>query len=487
MPLIALCIWPLIAMWIVKKWGRVQGVIYAVLVGALTLPEAYEVNLPGLPPFDKETSIILGALLGLWLTRPKATDGKDASKDSVGDSTLYKMMMALAALYLVSSAITVFANTEPLRFATRRIQGLGMRDLITMTWQCLLFLVPFFIAQRHLSGPKQQVELLKAFVVAGLIYSFLVLFEARMSPQLHRWTYGYFQHGWNQHIRGGNFRAIVFQPHGIWVGIFLFHCVMSSFILARLKETDGNKKLLYLFIGFWLSITLFLSRNFGATGLALLFVPMLWFLVPRIQVWISVTVVAAFLVFPALRQSGIVDFERTAEFVGRLSVERQQSFMFRVDNEDLYLERSALKPLTGWGIWARWRARDAFTGDDITTADGIWIIVLGERGWIGYVAFFGLLAAPILMLPRAARRRDLPPETAGIALILAATMIYQIPNDTIGPMTIIMAGALAGFVWRKAADDAKPENEFDTVQRTNQYTRFPTKRVRGSRNVSLRR
>jgi len=178
-----------------------------------------------------------------------------------------------------------------------------------------------------------------------------------------------------------------------------------------------------------------------------------------------------FLVHPALRQTELVTLEGVAERVGQIAPERQRSFEFRLENEASMLERAAEKPLAGWGLWARWRVYDPVTGEDTTTADGRWIIMLGERGWIGYIAYFGLLTLPTLLLLRTARRRELTQATAGLGLIMSAVIVYQIPNDTIGPLVLIVAGALSGFVLHKGQEEAGLE--VDTGPPHNRYTRFP--------------
>ena len=70
---------------------------------------------------------------------------------------------------------------------------------------------------------------------------------------------------------------------------------------------------------------------------------------------------------------------------------------------------------------------------------------LGAR-WIGYVGIFGLLAVRVMFLARAARRREISYATTGMAVIVAANLIYLIPNATLSAITWMMAGALAGFV-----------------------------------------
>ena len=105
------------------------------------------------------------------------------------------------------------------------------------------------------------------------------------------------------------------------------------------------------------------------------------------------------------------------------------------------------KPLFGWGIWGRNQLYDA-DGKTISITDGRWIIVIGIFGWCGYIVEFGLLALPILLLARQARRLPedaLSPYAAALALLLAINMIDLLPNATLTPLTWLLAGALVGY------------------------------------------
>jgi len=451
--------------------GRKKGVIWCVLVPALTLPERVAYDLPELPPYNKDMAIVAGLLLGLLVTR-KLKNNDPAPV--IADAAAKKIIYGLAGILLISAFMTVATNREPEVFGPVTMPGLGLGDLVSMTSESILFLAVYLIAQRYLSTAEAHIELLKVFVIAGLIYTLPILFEARMSPQLHRWTYGFFQHSWHQHIRGGHFRPIVFMPHGLWIGIFLITSIMAAFVLLKNKVNAGSPRAQYFLAGFWLFGVLLLSRNFGATALALIFVPVLWFLRYKVQIWISLVIMGLFLVQPALRQAELVTFESAVEFVGRVSAARQESFEYRLFHEAQHLERAAIKPISGWGIWARWRIRDPITGEDISTSDGRWIGVLGERGWVGFIGYFGLLTAPAFLLQRAARRRKLTQATAGLGLIMAAVIAYQIPNNTIGPLVLVVAGALSGFVLYGAREETEPSPDTAETGDTGQsrYTRF---------------
>lgn len=471
MPTVALIAWPFIALALFRALGPVRGVIWATLAGSLFLPENFGLDIPGLPPYDKNTAIAVGLLGGMWLVRADTPGARRSGWD-------VRLVAALVVLSVLSSILTVLTNREPLFYGPTLVPGLNFRDLISMCSQSLILLIPFLAAQRRLGAPDSHRLILEAFVAAGIGYSVLVLFEARMSPQLHTWVYGYFQHQWAQHVRGGGYRPIVFQPHGLWIGIFLLSCAMAAFALIRVESPDAQSRARLVAAGVWLIAVLFLSRNFGATVLALVFLPVLWLWRSRNQVRLATVIVIAFLVFPALRQADLVPIKSVAELTGGVSAERQSSFLTRIENEDAFLARAAEKPMAGWGIWARWRIWNPDTGEEESTSDGRWVSLLGERGWIGYVAFFGALSVSILFLPRAAAGQPVPAATAGMALIIAASLIYQIPNNTIGPMTMLLAGSLAGFLRRRtvAAEQPGPATAMPvpgSARTGPRYTRFP--------------
>ncbi|RJK94694.1 hypothetical protein D3P06_18490 [Paracoccus aestuarii] len=103
--------------------------------------------------------------------------------------------------------------------------------------------------------------------------------------------------------------------------------------------------------------------------------------------------------------------------------------------------------------------------------DGYWVIAIGSKGWLGYIAEFGLLLIPMIFLGLRWKSLALTPATAGIAMVLTANMIDLIPNATLTPVTWLLAGALAGRLelGRVAADSAvQPAGP---VLRRNAYTR----------------
>ncbi|MEL7226097.1 MAG: hypothetical protein AAGL17_14935 [Cyanobacteria bacterium J06576_12] len=347
--------------------------------------------------------------------------------------------------------------------------GMKPRDVISFIAYNVTRMVPFFLAWRWLQSPIHYREVLWALVVSGCIYALLALYEMRFSPQLNVMLYGFFPHDWLQHVRGGRFRPVVFLQHGLWLALFLFMVAISAFSLAQ--QSTGKAKVIALLPALWVTAVLLLSPNLGAAMLVCLFLPLL-FLPRAIQIRAIWTVTFIFLVFPALRQAELIPTERFLSLVENVSEERAASLAFRFQNEDDLLARAANRPFFGWGGWGRWRVIDE-RGVDTTVADGLWIIILGSRGWIGYIGFFGILTVPLLLLVRASRQKEVPLTITTMGLILSANLIYLVPNSALSPISWLLGGSVAGFVsWRLKENRVTNPERAANLLPSSPYTRF---------------
>lgn len=458
----ALLLWPFVAIFLYARLGSARGLIWSVLVGYLFLPEAIAIDLPGLPPYDKSGSIALGALLGTFIYRKKAPV---ARKEGSRPFTI--LLTCLFILLLGSPFATFITNPEALVTGDVVRPAISLSDTRAVLTGLFTLFVPFFLAYWYLNTSELHREFLFAIVVLGLLYGFLALFEIHMSPQLNTWIYGYFQHSWEQHERGSSYRPIVFLRHGLWLGFFLFTVAMAAIILSYSKLEHRTR---YLLIALWILILLILSRNLGATTLGLLAAPLLLLLSPRLKIRLAAGIAACFLLYPVLFSTGMSPANRILEWTATFAPERADSFAFRLANEERLLERAMEKPVFGWGTWGRPRVFNE-NGVDLSVSDGIWIVVIGERGWAGYVALFGLLTLAIFFLSMRAKARPPSPEVAGIALIMGANFMYMIPNSTLSPIGLMMCGILASSVrFRTVENTAAPD--CDPSPRRPRYTRF---------------
>lgn len=463
----AILIWPAIALLIFMNRAIVPAILAATVLPYLFLPEAFEIALPGVPDLDKTAIISVGLMGGLIFFGDWARKRAELPILKCANRWFRFVLLSLVGTLFISSVLTVMNNREILFFGPTVLPALRPWDIIAQIADLIILLAPFFIAHRFLATPDAQRSLLKAFVIFGLMYSFLMLVEFRLSPQLHNWIYGYYQHRFIQHIRDG-YRPMVFLEHGLWVGFFIFMAVLGA---AALWKAERDAK--WLWAAGWLFIILLNSNNLGASALGIFFLGVLIGLWQKAQVRIVAVIALTTLVYPALRQAELIPLEKIISAAASISEERAGSLAFRLQNEDMLLDRAYQKPLTGWGGWSRDRIFDEM-GNEISLSEGLWILTIGPKGWIGYAGLFGLLTFPLITLVITARRKEIPPETIGLALICTGNLIYMIPNATLTPIGLLCFGALAGFA-QYDSSVAKTRDDIDHGSRsseTRRYTRF---------------
>ena len=470
MAFVVLLSWPIVALGLFAALGREKALIWSVILGYLVLPENIGFELPGLPDYAKSSAISLAVILGAICFGKKLSWPDMALPERVEKGRFSRFMIGCLVLIILGAMMTVQDNSGALVDAERVRRGLGVRDLISTVSDTLIAATPFLLAWRWLTTADHHREVLRVLVIMGVIYSLLAMYEMRMSPQINRTLYGYFPHAWLQHVRGGQFRPVVFLQHGLWLALFLLMASFAAFGLFRSMKESPNRAL-YLLAGLFILAVLFLSPNLGAAILSVLFVPPLLMASRRAQARIVTVVAVIFLAFPAVRQAGLFPMDTFMNGVAGISAERAESMQFRLDNEDDMLARAFQKPIFGWGDWGRWRVIDE-RGRDTTVSDGLWIILLGSRGWVGYIAFFGFLTLPLLVLHRVTRKREVDQVTVTMGVIMAANLVYLVPNSALSPIGWLLCGSIAGLI--STRDVVTPQTTADQ-QKTRSgavYSRF---------------
>ena len=442
--------WPLAVYLLFRYLPRVEALAWSILAGYLLLPTRAGVDLPLMPVIDKDVIPALTAaiLLAFGMGAAKVGDLRHAEVHGgavSGESWRMGPLLPLILLLVASPIMTVLTNPETLVYGPMVLPGLRPYDAISIISRLVLIALPFFLAMRYLSSPDSHVVLLKVIVTGLLIYSLPILFEIRMSPQLNVMFFGFFPHLFEQHMRAGGFRPVVFLQHGLWLAILVAMAVVAAGALWRHRLFEGARAGQWLFAGLYLLIVLFLSNSLGAFAIALLFAPVVLLLGPRSQMLFAGAISVIVLLYPMLRSADLIPVDRVVAIAERISADRAFSLQYRLDNEDALGARAAEKPFAGWGTWGRNQIFDPETGRMLSVTDGVWILVIGSYGWLGYVAQFGLLTLPTLMLAFGRRSAALTPATAGLSLVMAANLLDLLPNATLTPITWMVGGALAGF------------------------------------------
>lgn len=463
-PLPVLFAYPLFAIFLFSKLPKRHAIIWTVLIGYLFLPPQVGYNLPVLPRLNKESILPLCVLLCLGLFRSKPLLGPQAQP---GLLPKQPVVLICVIVLLAGGIFTALTNTDRLVFGELALPRLRLYDGFSAAQNALILVLPMLIARKFLADEESHKLLLKALAIAGAVYSVPIVFELIMSPQLNQIVYGFFPTSWKQHLRGDGYRPIVFLKHGLWLGVFTCCALLAT--LAYMRATEAKKRFFYILLGGWLLLILMASKVIGSFGTAVLLVPVVLFLSVRLQLLAAAMIAITLLTYPVLRSTDTIPVYQFADVVERYDATRASSFRYRLFNEDDLLERANERPLFGWGGWNRARIFDE-EGRDQTTTDGFWIILIGERGWVGYFALMGLLTAPVLIL---LWRKKVSLATAGLCLVLASNLINLIPNAALTVVTWLIAGALAGRLERQAVEDKTEDAAVPSLQNTAPgYSRF---------------
>ncbi len=449
-----LAVWPLVTLVLFAKLPPAKAFVATIVAGYLLLPPPPAAfDFPLLPPLDKENIPLLAAFAVLWL-------GMRGRFELLPRSPIARLLLAL---FILSPVLTFATNREPVFFGHIGLPGMRPFEAFALAVQQAMVALNFLLARALLTGPgapgldeedsgASGLRIVAmALFVGGMAYSVPMLIEVRLSPQLNNMIYGYYQHFFAQAIRGDGFRPLVFLNHGLWAAFY----AMSAFAaaLALWRSSRGEARNLYLLAAGYLGAVLVLCKTLGALLYGILLVPLIVLFSTLWQIRIAALLGLLVLAYPVAKIANVVPYETMVGEAAKISTDRANSLKFRFDNEEVLFERALRKPAFGWGIWGRNQIIDPNTGNFATVTDGRWIITMGVYGWLGYIAEFGLLVLPLLMLWQVGRRPGarLPTLAGPLALLLAINMVDLLPNATLTPLTWLLAGALMGVAERARA------------------------------------
>ena len=424
----------------------VRATLWSILGAYLLLPKGTEVDLPLVPPLDKVTVPNLAAFLVCRFALGRSIALLPRSSWARG----------LMLIYIISPFITAILNADPIVAGPTFIEGMKVYDALSAVIRQSLFILPFLLGLQFFRQGTDLEQLLLILVIASMWYSLPMLFEVRMSPQLHAWIYGYFPHSFGQQMRDGGFRPVVFIGHGLWVAFFTMTAVVAAAVFTRIRNSIGQFS--SGTVTGYLMVVLLLCKSMASVVYAGTLVTVVFLCRPKTQVRLAVIMVSIALTYPLARGAGWFPVQEISELSRAVSEARAESFDFRMRNEDMLLDKANLRPWFGWGTWGRNRIYDPRSGKDLSVTDGRWIQVIGSFGWIGLLAEFGLLALPVFSCVKTLRYIKSRREAvimAAVTLLLGINVLDLLPNNTMTPWTWLMAGALLSraeslkFDWQK--------------------------------------
>jgi hypothetical protein len=304
-------------------------------------------------------------------------------------------------------------------------------------------------------------------LLGALILLPLVIYELRLSPQLHTKIYGWYPHDFIQTMRDGAYRPSVFMSHGLELAIWNAAAAFVGWQLYLRKALP--KRLPFLpvpTLPALILLTLILARSHSSGALALFFIAMALFqlvVMLRRKSFLMILLVLPF-AYMYLRGSGVWSGQNLVEisvkFTG--SAERGRSLTARLDNEKILVEKACLRLPFGWGPYQRSFVVDSY-GNYISVPDGRWVVILGENGLFGLLSFSIFMMLPALLYFMRCSVAELASTeriaASAFATFMGITMIDNMFNAMGNPVLIVAAGGLLTLVLSPSAFSATRRDE----------------------------
>lgn len=418
--------WPLVVLALFTVLPPRRAVIVGMLGAWLFLPMA-GYPLPGLPDITKMSITCVTVFLG--------TAVFDAGRFSrLRWSWVDLAMIAWVLVPLPSAVTSGYGAYEGFSGILNQLVSWGM---------------PYVIGRLYFSDAEGLRELAMGVFVGGLVYVPLVLFEARMSPQLHTWVYGFHQHSFGQAKRLGGWRPTVFMQHGLAVAMFMGTAAVCGLWLW----TAGKVRAVRIWGGSvptWIpAIGLFAVAAACRSSYALLL--MLGgtgaLLASRV-LSTRVILMGMLLIAPlyiAARTVGGWDGQLLRDAAAVMGQDREGSLGVRLDSED-----ALWRWVQGNVRLGRGRLSDLMSADRDEWGrfipDGLWLIALGKYGMAGLAAMLGvLLLPPGVYLLRNRPRELMGAEAAGATVLATVLVLYAMDNllnAMVNPIYLLAAGGM---------------------------------------------
>lgn len=431
---LALFGWIPLVLYLFSRYPSQRAVVISFVAGFLFLPQVVKYPIvQGIPPYEKFSAISYAVLLATIIFEPGRL-----SSFKPGWIDLPMLFWCLCPVVTQSM--------------------LGLSPISPTTGQIILWGVPYLLGRIYFNDLAGLRQLAIGIFAGGMVYVPLCLLETRIAPTLHLRLYGFHaRDDFGQTIRYGGYRPTVFLDHGLAVGLWM----MAAALVGVWLWKTGVIKKLWGYPVSWLVpvllITFVLVKSTGAylywlIGVAVLFTA--GWLRTTLPLVVLVIALSSYLYLGATGTLYTIPQVRAmiASSQSQGGNERSQSLAFRIANEEILSQKARVRIGFGWGDSGGNRVYDA-TGKDISVTDSIWIIVYGQYGVAGLIAFTSSLFVPCLAFgflryPASTWSNRKVAPAAGLVLVIILFMLDSVLNAMTCPVFILANGGIAGVVMR---------------------------------------
>lgn len=414
--------WPFAVILLFALLPARRAIITGMLVAWLFLPMT-GFKLSGLPDITKMSITCVSVLLGISLFDP---GGFARIRGSWSDFA----MVCWLIVPVPSCVISGFGIYEGLSACLNHLLAWG---------------IPYLIGRMYFTTPEGLRELAIGLFIAGLIYIPFVLYEARMSPQLHKLLYGFHQHQFGQSKRMGGWRPMVFMQHGLAVAMYMATASLCGLWMSSVGKFRFSNGISASVMAIVLSLVAINCKSLGsilllALGVSVLYISRWW---NTRKVIIAILLIGP--VYISARTVGSWDGKILRDVVSAIGQDRATSLGVRMDSEDRLWKW--VKPTAILG-----RARLGELMDDKNREfgrfipDGLWLIALGKYGMVGLISMLGILTVPALSFlfrhpPASLFTFELSGATV-MTTILALYSVDNLFNAMVNPVFLLASGGL---------------------------------------------
>ena len=432
---------------IFKRHPPALATAIVVLVGSLFLPEGAALpEMPLIPTFEKEKVTYFACFLAM-LTYHR----RNFSSARIGTGPEL-LMIPMMLGFLGSIAM----NTQPVFNEGAMREELGAYWFFARSLEDFLTLIlPFIVGRAMFRSVEDLQVLMRWIVVAGLVYTVLIVIEIVMAIPFHVWQLSQVIYGISLRPmwRWGVIQPIVFMDNGLSVASYMALAVICAAALLKAKIPIGipfsGRARLIVLAG--------LTMTWNVAGVLYGYIMTIAGIVLKARGFARVAAIIAFLacLYPALRVADVFPDEKLIAIALDFDQDRARSLEGRFEEEEFVLGNFGDRFWVGWGMYDRIPGARSF-GAGESGLDSYWIIRAGLTGIVGLEVVFLIMAIPVMVAWRKAK--SVTPDQFLILLgammaCVAVRMVDLLLNGLWNCLPFFLAGALYGV---SQSIDSKP-------------------------------